>query len=130
MDKGIAACCFAAACKPWSIKPIGAVAGSCLSTNRRVGLPDGPSSPFPAFAQSSLSSHVVALMDVDQDVTGLMLQCAEGATTEVLVVLINPLPLRTHTKVTVVAGGTTTLYGLDEHSGEHASRHFETYSFP
>jgi hypothetical protein len=37
-----------------------------------------------------------------------MLRCAEGATIEVLVVLIKPLPLRTHPKVTVVAGATTT----------------------
>ncbi|MGA8694705.1 MAG: hypothetical protein WB689_12845 [Xanthobacteraceae bacterium] len=44
----------------------------------------------------------------DQDVTGLMLRCAEGATTEVLVIVIKPLPLRTHPKVTVVAGATTT----------------------
>jgi hypothetical protein len=44
----------------------------------------------------------------DQDVAGLMLRCGEGATTEVLVVLIEPLPPRTHPKVTVSAGPTTT----------------------
>src|SRR6516165_2287565 len=44
----------------------------------------------------------------DHDVAGLMLRCAEGATTEVLVVLIEPLPPRTHPKVTVSAGPTTT----------------------
>ena len=44
--------------------------------------------------------------DDDQDVTGLMLRCSEGATVDVLVVLIAPLPLRTHPKVTVVAGPT------------------------
>jgi hypothetical protein len=44
----------------------------------------------------------------DQDIAGLMLRCGEGATTEVLVVLIEPLPLRVHPKVTVVAGATTT----------------------
>jgi len=44
----------------------------------------------------------------DHDVAGLMLRCAEGATTEVLVVLIEPLPPRTHPKVTVSAGATTT----------------------
>jgi hypothetical protein len=44
----------------------------------------------------------------DQDVTGLMLRCSEGATVDVLVVLIAPLPLRTHPKVTVVAGSTST----------------------
>jgi hypothetical protein len=43
-----------------------------------------------------------------QDVSGLMLRCAEGATTEVLVVLAAPLSSRTHPKVTVVAGSTTT----------------------
>jgi len=37
-----------------------------------------------------------------------MLRCGEGATTEVLVVLIEPLPTRTHPKVTVSAGATTT----------------------
>ncbi len=43
-----------------------------------------------------------------QDVAGLMLRCAEGATTNVLIVLAAPLPLRTHPKVVVVAGSTTT----------------------
>jgi hypothetical protein len=43
-----------------------------------------------------------------QDVTGLMLRCAEGATTNVLIVLAAPLPPRTHPKVIVVAGATTT----------------------
>ena len=37
-----------------------------------------------------------------------MLRCGEGATTEVLFVLIEPLPPRTHPKVTVVAGAKTT----------------------
>jgi hypothetical protein len=44
----------------------------------------------------------------EQDVTGLMLRCAEGATTNVLVVLAAPLPLRAHPKVIVAAGATTT----------------------
>ena len=44
----------------------------------------------------------------DHEVAGLMLRCAEGATTEVLVVLIEPLPPRTHPKVAVSAGPTTT----------------------
>jgi hypothetical protein len=44
----------------------------------------------------------------DHDVAGLMLRCGEGATTEVLVVLIEPLLPRTHPKVTVSAGPTTT----------------------
>jgi hypothetical protein len=37
-----------------------------------------------------------------------MLRCAEGATTEVVVVLATSLPLRTHPKVTIIAGPTTT----------------------
>jgi hypothetical protein len=44
----------------------------------------------------------------EQDVAGLMLRCAEGATTNVLVVLAAPLPLRAHPKVIVTAGATTT----------------------
>jgi hypothetical protein len=37
-----------------------------------------------------------------------MLRCGEGTTIEVLVVLIEPLPMRTHPKVTIVAGSATT----------------------
>jgi len=37
-----------------------------------------------------------------------MLRCGEGATTEVLPVLFEPLPPRTHPKVTFSAGATTT----------------------
>lgn len=44
----------------------------------------------------------------EQSITGLMLRCAEGATTNVLIVLAAPLPLRAHPKVTVVAGASTT----------------------
>jgi hypothetical protein len=44
----------------------------------------------------------------EQDVAGLMLRCAEGATTNVLIVLAAPLPLLAHPKVIVVAGATTT----------------------
>ena len=44
----------------------------------------------------------------DHDVAGLMLRCGEGATTEVLLVLFEPLPPRTHPKVIVSAGATTT----------------------
>lgn len=43
-----------------------------------------------------------------QEISGLVLRCAEGATTDVLVVLTAPLPSRTHPKVTVIAGATTT----------------------
>jgi hypothetical protein len=44
----------------------------------------------------------------EQHVSGLMLRCAEGATTAVLIVLAAPLPLHTHPRVAVVAGATTT----------------------
>ena len=44
----------------------------------------------------------------DHDVAALMLRCGEGATTEVLVVLNEPLRPRAHPKVTVSAGATTT----------------------
>jgi hypothetical protein len=65
--------------------------------------------PDPAGGPDSISiAKIAEATGSDQDVTGLMLRCAEGATTEVLVVLIKPLPLRTHPKVTVVAGTTTT----------------------
>jgi hypothetical protein len=57
--------------------------------------------PNPAGGPDSISIMKIAdATRSDQDVTGLMLRCAEGATTEVLVVLIKPLPLRTHPKVT------------------------------
>ena len=44
----------------------------------------------------------------ERDIAGLMLRCAEGATTNVLIVLAAPLPLGAHPKVIVVAGATTT----------------------
>jgi hypothetical protein len=44
----------------------------------------------------------------DQDIAGLMLRCGEGATTQVVVVVAVPLPLKTHPKVTVMAGAKTT----------------------
>jgi hypothetical protein len=43
-----------------------------------------------------------------QEISGLMLRCAEGATTEVLLVLAVSLPSRTHPKATVLAGSATT----------------------
>jgi len=67
--------------------------------------------PNPAGGPDSISiAKIAETTGSDQDVTGLMLRCAEGATTEVLVVLIKPLPPRTHPKVTVVAGATTTQF--------------------
>src|SRR5215467_2045597 len=67
--------------------------------------------PNPAGGPDSISiTKIAEATRSDQDVTGLMLRCAEGATTEVLVVLIKPLPLRTHPKVTVVAGAMTSVF--------------------
>ena len=65
--------------------------------------------PNPAGGPDSISiTKIAEATQSDQDITGLMLRCAEGATTEVLIVLTKPLLLRTHPKVTVVAGPTTT----------------------
>jgi hypothetical protein len=65
--------------------------------------------PNPSGGPDSISIlKVTAPTPSGQDVTGLMLRCAEGATTNVLIVLAAPLPPRTHPKVTVVAGSTTT----------------------
>ena len=59
-------------------------------------------------AGGRLDVDLAAAAESDHDIAGLMLRCGEGATTEVLVVLVEPLPARTHQKVTVVAGRTTT----------------------
>jgi hypothetical protein len=65
--------------------------------------------PNPAGGPESISIMKSAnTTGSDQDIAGLMLRCGEGATTQVLVVLIEPLPLRSHPNVTVVAGATTT----------------------
>ena len=65
--------------------------------------------PNPAGGPDSISITKIAdAARSDHEVAGLMLRCGEGATTEVLVVLIEPLPPRTHPKVTVSAGATTT----------------------
>ena len=65
--------------------------------------------PNPAGGPASISiTKVVDSTQSDHDVAGLMLRCGEGATTEVLVVLIEPLRPRTHPKVSVSAGATTT----------------------
>jgi hypothetical protein len=65
--------------------------------------------PNPAGGPDSISITKIAdAARSDHDVAGLMLRCGEGATTEVLVVLIEPLRPRTHPKVTVSAGATTT----------------------
>ena len=65
--------------------------------------------PDPARGRESFSITKIADANrSDPDVAGLMLRCGEGATTEVLVVLAEPLRSRTHPKVTVSAGATTT----------------------
>jgi hypothetical protein len=65
--------------------------------------------PNPAGGPDSISIMKSAnTTGSDKDMAGLMLRCGEGATTQVLVVLIKPLPLLAHPKVTVVAGATTT----------------------
>ena len=65
--------------------------------------------PNPAGGPDSISvTRIADETRSDQDVAGLMLRCGEGATTEVLVVLSEPLRPRTHPEVTVVAGATTT----------------------
>jgi hypothetical protein len=65
--------------------------------------------PNPSGGPDSISITKIANpTPSEQDVAGLMLRCAEGATTDVLIVLAAPLPPRTHPKVTVAAGATTT----------------------
>jgi hypothetical protein len=65
--------------------------------------------PNPAGGPDSISITKIAnITGSDQDIAGLMLRCGEGATTQVLVVLIKSLQLLAHPKVTVVAGATTT----------------------
>jgi hypothetical protein len=65
--------------------------------------------PNPSGGPDSISITKIANpTPSEQDVAGLMLRCAEGATTDVLIVLAAPLPPRIHPKVTVVAGATTT----------------------
>jgi hypothetical protein len=67
--------------------------------------------PNPSGGRDSISITKIANpTPSEQDVAGLMLRCAEGATTNVLIVLAAPLPLRAHPKVTVVAGATTTQF--------------------
>jgi hypothetical protein len=65
--------------------------------------------PDPARGRESFSITKIADANrSDHDVAGLMLRCGEGATTEVLVVLAEPLRSHAHPKVTVSAGATTT----------------------
>jgi hypothetical protein len=65
--------------------------------------------PNPAGGLDSISiTRITDATGSDHDIAGLMLRCGEGATTEVLVILVQPLQARTHPKVTVVAGRNTT----------------------
>lgn len=64
--------------------------------------------PNPGGPDSISMTKIANPTPPEQDVAGLMLRCAEGASTDVLIVLATPLPSRTHPKVTVVAGATTT----------------------
>jgi hypothetical protein len=65
--------------------------------------------PNPSGGPDSISiTKITNPTPSEQDVTGLMLRCAEGATTNVLVVLAAPLTVRSHPKVNVAAGAATT----------------------
>jgi hypothetical protein len=65
--------------------------------------------PNPAGGPDTISiTKITNPTPSEQNIAGLMLRCAEGATTNVLIVLAAPLLLRTHPKVIVVAGATTT----------------------
>jgi hypothetical protein len=65
--------------------------------------------PNPSGGRDSISITKIANpTPSEQDVAGIMLRCAEGATTNVLIILAAPLPLRAHPKVIVVAGAATT----------------------
>jgi hypothetical protein len=65
--------------------------------------------PNPAGGPDAISiSKISNVIPADQNIAGIMLRCGEGATTEVVVVLVTALPARSHPKVTVTAGTTTT----------------------
>src|SRR5215469_12410358 len=65
--------------------------------------------PNPSGGPDSISmTKITNPTPSEQDVTGLMLRCAEGATINVLIVLAAPLPPKSHPKVTIVARATTT----------------------
>jgi hypothetical protein len=106
----------AAICAAWMIAATSAVCRDSgkPATNSEVEQPETwrlSRTPNPAGGPDTIS--ITKLADTtrsDHDVAGLMLRCGEGATTEVLVVLIEPLPPRTHPKVTVVAGAMTTKF--------------------
>ena len=65
--------------------------------------------PNPSGGPDSISiTKITNPTSSEHDLTGLMLRCAEGATTNVLIVLAAPLPPRSHPKVTVAAGAAAT----------------------
>jgi hypothetical protein len=65
--------------------------------------------PNPSGGRDSISiTKITNPTPSEQDIAGLTLRCAEGATTNVLIVLAAPFPLRAHPKVIVVAGARTT----------------------
>jgi hypothetical protein len=65
--------------------------------------------PNPSGGPDSISiTKITNPISSEQNIAGLMLRCAEGATTNVLIVLAAPLHPRAHPKVTVLAGATTT----------------------
>ena len=107
----------AAICAAWMIAATSAVcqdSGKPAKLNSEVEQPETwrlTRTPNPAGGPDTIS--ITKLADTtrsDHDIAGLMLRCGEGATTEVLVVLFEPLPPRTHPKVTVVAGAMTTVF--------------------
>ena len=65
--------------------------------------------PSPSGGPDSISITKLANpIQSNQGISGLMLRCGEGASTAVLIVLTSALAVRTHPKVAVVAGATTT----------------------
>jgi hypothetical protein len=64
--------------------------------------------PNPGGPDSISITKITNPTSSEQNIAGLMLRCAEGATTNVLIVLAAPLRLRAHPKVIVLAGATTT----------------------
>lgn len=78
--------------------------------------------PNPAGGPDSISiTRISNATPSAQDIAGLMLRCGEGATTEVLVVLTKPLPLRTHHSRTAPAQPAAFRY----HTRSIAIRHIE-----
>jgi hypothetical protein len=84
-----------------------------IAPPQRQSVPSGTwqvtRTPNPHGGPDAISiSKITNVIPSDQNIAGIMLRCGEGATTDVVVVLVTPLPSRTHPKVTVTAGTTTT----------------------